>query len=140
MQCRFSFKHMKTSEALVEYSEEKILGKIEKFSTKPIEAHITFSVDGHEHIAHCSVKGGDGFNIQVESTCADMYGSVDILIDKLEGQLKRQKEKLKHHKHTHNIRMLKPKEYVSNDDCDSIPVDAGDLIKFERAKSKVANG
>ena len=95
MQCRFSFKHMKTSEALINYAEAKITQKIEKFSTKPIEAHVTFSVEGHEHIAHCGVTGGDGFNFQVDSSCADMYGSVDLLLGKLEVQLKRQKEKLK---------------------------------------------
>lgn len=136
MQCRFSFKHMKSSPALTEYAEAKILQKIEKFSTKPIEAHLTFSVDGYEHRAHCSVKGGDGFNFEVEAVCDDMYGSVDLLLDKLEVQLKRQKDKLKRPKYTHNIRDLKPKEYVSKEDCDSVPVDADDLIKYEKARTR----
>ncbi|NRA43740.1 MAG: ribosome-associated translation inhibitor RaiA [Oligoflexales bacterium] len=138
MQCRFSFKHMKTSEALIDYAEAKITQKIEKFSTKPIEAHVTFSVEGHEHIAHCGVTGGDGFNFQVDSSCADMYGSVDLLLNKLEVQLKKQKEKLKQHKRPRNLKQLELVEYVSKDDCDSIPIDADDLIKFERAKARVS--
>lgn len=139
MQCRFSFKHMKTSEALIEYAENKLPEKIEKFSTKPIEAHITFSVEGHNHIAHCSVKGGDGFNFEVESKCEDMYGSVDLLIDKLIPQLRKRKEKLKNHKFSENLKSMQTIEPVSKDDPDNVPVDANDLLKFEEAKRK-ANG
>lgn len=138
MQCRFSFKHMKTSEALINYAETKITQKIEKYSTKPIEAHVTFSVEGHEHKAHCGVTGGDGFNFQVDSASADMYGSVDLLLSKLETQLKKQKEKLKQHKRPKTLKQLELVEYVAKDDCDNIPIDADDLIKFERAKAKVS--
>lgn len=138
MQCRFSFKHMKTSQALIDYADDKIRQKIEKFSTKPIEAHVTFLVEGHDHIAHCSVKGGDGFNFQVETSCGDMYGSVDLLLDKLAVQLKKQKDKIKRHKYPHNIRQLEPTEYVSKEDCDSVPVDAADLIKLEKAKTRAS--
>lgn len=138
MQCRFSFKHMKTSQSLIDYAEPKILQKVEKYSTKPIEAIVTFSVEGIQHIAQCRVKGGDGFNFDVQSSCEDMYGSVDLMLNKLETQLKRQKEKLKNHKTKDNIRNLKTKEVISEDDCDSIPVDADDLIKYEKAKAKVS--
>lgn len=138
MQCRFSFKHMKTSEALVEYAENKITQKIEKYSTKPIEAHVTFSVEGQEQKVHCGVTGGDGFNFQVDASSVDMYGSVDLLLDKLEVQLKRQKEKLKKHKRPKTLKQLELVEYVAKDDCDSIPVDADDLIKYEKAKAKVS--
>ena len=134
MQCRFSFKHMKTSESLSEYAEQKITEKIQKYSTKPIEAQVTFSVEGHDHKVHCSVKGGDGFNVQVDAACEDMYGSVDLLIDKLDIQLKRQKERLKNHKHSINIRHLEPREHVSKDDCDEIPADADDVIKLEKLR------
>jgi putative sigma-54 modulation protein len=98
MQFQFSFKHMETSDALTSYAETKIRDKIMKFVTKPIDAHVTFSVDRHNHMAHLSVHGGDGFNLQVEHTCEDMYGSVDRVVDKLEVQLKKHKEKLKNHK------------------------------------------
>ena len=137
MQCRFSFKQMSTSQALIDYTEAKVVGKIEKFSTKPIEAHITFFVEGQDQKVHCNVLGGDGFNIQVHASCPDMYGSVDVLINKLEIQLRRQKEKIKHHKHhKNNLRHLPYVQARAKDDCDSIPIDADDLIKYERARSR----
>ena len=98
MQVRFSFKQVPSSDKLKTYAEQKVRKMIEKFVTKPIEAHITFSTDRHLQNAHCAVSGGDGFNIQAEASCDDVYGSVDSLMDKLRVQLKRQKEKIKNHK------------------------------------------
>ena len=67
-----------------------------------------------------------------------MYGSVDLLLGKLEIQLKKQKEKLKQHKRPRNFKQLELVEYVSKEDCDSVPVDADDLIKYEKAKARVS--
>ena len=138
MQLLFSFKHMESSDPLRKFAENKIREKIEKFSTKPIEAHFTFSVENHLHHAHVSIKGGDGFNLQVDATSADMYGSIDLLVDKMETQLKRKKEKLKKHKFKDNIHQIRPA--ADSDDWDAAPIDAEDLIKFERARQKASAG
>ncbi len=100
MQFQFSFKHMTTSEALRDYAEKKVSEKISKYVTKPIEAHVTFEVEHQNHIAHCNIVGGDGFNVVAEHSCSDMYGSVDHMLDKLEIQLKKHKEKIKDHRHS----------------------------------------
>lgn len=106
MQVRFSFKQIPSSDDLKSYTEQKVLKIIDKFVTKPIEAHITFSVDRHLQNAHCSIIGGDGFNMQVEVSCEDIYGSVDKMIDKLRVQLTRQKEKIKDHKSRKGIKEI----------------------------------
>lgn len=108
MQVRFSFKQVPSSDRLRTYAEQKVRKMIEKFVTKPIEAHITFSTDRHLQNAHCAVSGGDGFNIQAEASCEDVYGSVDNLMDKLQVQLKRQKEKIKDHKAGKGIKDILP--------------------------------
>ena len=144
MQFQFSFKHMETSTSLQKYAEDKIKNQIEKFVTKPIEAHVTFSVDNHRHIAHCSLKSGDGFSIEVEHTCEDMYGSVDKLLDKLTAQLKKKKEKLKGHytktqrtqKHIENQYKSTQNEHI---DYDNVEIDAEDIIKYEQARKKLAS-
>lgn len=138
MQCRFSFKHMETSESLSNYANEKIISKIERFSTKPIEAHVTFEVEGHMHHTHVNVHGGDGFNFQVDATSPDMYASVDLVIDKLEAQLKRRKERLKKHKNNHNVKFMAPQEPLDKEDCDNVPVDAADLLKYEKARARAS--
>ncbi|MDD9951119.1 MAG: ribosome-associated translation inhibitor RaiA [Zetaproteobacteria bacterium] len=133
MNCRFSFRHMKASQALMDYAEPKVLEKVQKFSTKPIQARITFSVEGQDHIAHCGLVGGDGFNFQVVSNCNDMYGSVDIMVDKLEKQLRRQKEKLKGHKNNLKLASFAVDLGEERDDPDLVPVDAEDIVKYVKA-------
>lgn len=139
MQFQFSFKHMDASTSLQRYTEDKLRTQIEKFVTKPIEAHITFSVDNHRHIAHCALNGGDGFSMQVEHICEDMYGSVDKMLDKLTVQLKRKKEKLKGHKGGRGLKNSFKKGYKKQQDgsdFESLEIDASDIIKYEEARKK----
>lgn len=136
MQFQFSFKHMDSSDALRKYSEEKIREKVAKFVSKPIEALTTFSVDRHNHKVTCHLVAGDNFRTQVEATSDDMYNSVDRMIDKLEVQLKKQKEKLKDHKKSPKISDLSPEPLMveSEMDPDDVAVDAGDVIKLEQRR------
>jgi putative sigma-54 modulation protein len=122
---------METSQALQEYAKGKIQVEVGKFVSKPIEAHVTFTVDKHEQHVLCTLTGGDGFKLNVEHSCADMYGSVDHMIDKLVTQLQRKKEKLKDHKHSKGKEAFSGSE---NYDDDSV-LDAADIIKYERAVS-----
>ena len=138
MQFHFSFRHMQTSEALQNYAEQKLSEKILKYVTKPIEAHVSFSVVRHEHIAHCSLRAGDGFSIEVEHSCGDMYGSIDHMVDKLAAQLKKQKEKLKDHKHEKSIRQLAVGADNYSFDRDPEVVDAGDIVKYEQSRRRAS--
>lgn len=137
MRFQFSFKHMETSDALKAYAENKLRLEIQKFSTKPVECHLTFSVDRFNHCAHLSFNGGDGFSFQVEHTCTDMYGSVDHMVDKLETQLRKQKEKLKSHKGGKSRRDI---VYLSERGIDNAEIDAGDILKYEAARRRVSGG
>lgn len=136
MRFQFSFKHMEASPTLRAYAEDKVSHQVKKFVTKPIETHITFSVDKHRHIVHCDLSGGDGFSLQVEHSCDDMYGSIDRMLDKLAVQLKRKKEKLKDHKpRKSNVRRIYPAATGESAEDDS-SIDATDIIKFEQARRK----
>ncbi|MFW7379496.1 MAG: ribosome hibernation-promoting factor, HPF/YfiA family [Oligoflexus sp.] len=133
MQFQFSFKHMETSQALQEYAQEKIGSLVDKFVHKPIEVHVTFLVDKHKQQALCTLTGGDGFTVNVEHSCDDMYGSIDRMLDKLAVQLKRKKDKLKHHKFKESIKNMPLAGEKSEDD---FAVDAVDIIKYEMARRK----
>lgn len=132
MQFSYSFLHMETSDALQSYTEQKVSQQIAKFVTKPIEAAITFSVEKHQHKAHCRVTAGDGFDVKVEHTCGDMYGSVDHMVDKLYTQLQKAKDKIKSHKNEKPSKALSGLEMV---DGDEDAVDAEDIIKLENART-----
>ena len=143
MQFHFSFRHMETSEALQTYAEEKLTERILKYVTKPIEAHVSFAVVRHEHVAHCSLRAGDGFSIEVEHSCGDMYGSIDHMVDKLSAQLKKQKEKLKDHKHEKSLRQMavgeETGEPFGRERVVSEVVDAGDIVKFEERRRRAGS-
>ncbi len=135
MQFQFSFKHMETSPALQEYAREKLSAKIQKFVTKPIEVQVTFSIDRHLQHALCTLVGGDGFSVNVEHSCDDMYGSVDRMVDKLGAQLKKKKDRLKSHKNRSSVRGM---VVASQEHEEKIVLDAEDVIKYEKAKRKRA--
>lgn len=131
MQFRFAFKHMPSSDALQEYARNKINTEVSKFSTKPIEAQVTFAVDKHKHQVFCSIVGGDGFSFNVEHVCDDMYASVDHMIDKLSSQLAKRKGKLKDHKFPKNRELFASP--ASELEYANVEVDASDILKFENS-------
>lgn len=136
MQFQFSFKQMQSSEALTKLSQAKLTAEIEKFVTKPVDCHVTFSADKHKHTAHCSFNGGDGFTFHVEHTCDDMYSSIDQMVDKLEVQLRRHKEKLKDHKN--RLGLKKDLMNTKNRDYEAAEIDAADILKYEQARRRAA--
>ncbi|MBI2603106.1 MAG: ribosome-associated translation inhibitor RaiA [Deltaproteobacteria bacterium] len=135
MNCRFSFKHVKRSQTLIDYSEPKILAKIEKYATKPIDVHVTVTQQGINYDVRCHVKGGDGFSFQLEAENTDLHTAIDMMLHKMEGQLKKQKDKIKHHKtpERSNFKHLRVVE-EEEEDWDAVPIDAEELLKLERAK------
>lgn len=137
MQMQFFFKQMASSKALEDYARNKLAEKISRFVNKPVEAQIDFSVQNNTHHVHCTIKGGDGFNIEGNADSHDMYASVDLMVDKLVAQLKKQKEKLKSHKGNSNVRSLT--EYAGNRKAAEGPdyVDAEDILKYEATRRKL---
>lgn len=135
MHFQFTFKHMDSSQALQTYAEQKLTEKIAKFVTKPIEAHVMFSVMRHTQTAHVSLRAGDGFDLEVEESSADMYASVDGLVDKLVAQMKKHKEKLKDHKQPRLSKVLA--EEVDGEE-EEAAVDAGEILKYEKGRKRAA--
>lgn len=134
MKFKFSFRHMETSEALKNYAEQKINQEIQKFSSKPVDCHITFSVDRHNHSAHVAFNGGDGFSFQAEHTCTDMYGSVDHMVTKVETNLRKQKEKVKNHKGNSSRKSIN----FAERSYETAEIDAADILLYEAARRKVS--
>ena len=134
MKFQFTFRHMETSDALKSYAEEKINQEIQKFSSKPVDCHITFSVDRYNHSAHVAFNAGDGFSFQAEHTCTDMYGSVDHMVTKVETNLRKQKEKIKNHKGN----SFKKNINFSGRAYETAEIDAADILLYEAARRKVS--
>jgi putative sigma-54 modulation protein len=99
MQLSTTFRHMDASQAVREYAAEK-LEKIRKYFNKdPISAHATFSVErGFHHVADLNITLPSGIVINAKETTEDMYSSIDLVMAKIERQVRRYKEKIRSHK------------------------------------------
>jgi putative sigma-54 modulation protein len=86
---------MEPSDHLKEYGREK-LARLEKYLDSVLDAEAIFSVEKFRHKAEV-VLISDGLKITAEEETEDMYSALDLVIDKLEKQIKRHREKLKGH-------------------------------------------
>ncbi len=81
-----TFRHMNGTDAVKTYAQEKI-AKLQKFLRQAMRADVTLSVDGSDHIAEVHLKSG-GTLIHGSEKSDDMYASIDLVVDKLESQIR----------------------------------------------------
>jgi len=94
MQITLSFRHIEPSDPLKLYVEDK-LSRVKKYLEEPIEAHVVLKVEKFRHIAEVSIDAS-GLRLNGAEETDDMYSSIDLLVDSLEGQAARKgKEKLR---------------------------------------------
>ena len=98
MRVSVTFRHMEASDAVRDYIEEKI-ESLKKFLLKPIDVHVTLSVEKFRHTAEIILVEGQ-FQAKAKEESDDMYASLDSALDKIGKQVKKHKEKMQeHHKH-----------------------------------------
>lgn len=96
MQVNVTFRHMESSEAIRKYAEEKT-ERLSKYLFEPIEVHWVLAIEKIRHIADATVAA-NGVTIKAQEDTQDMYSAIDSVIDKLENQVRRHKERVKDHK------------------------------------------
>ncbi len=87
MQINVSFRHIEPSDPLKLYVEDK-LSRVRKYLEEPIEAHVVLKVEKFRHIAEVSIEAS-GLRLNGAEETDDMYSSIDLLVDSLEGQAAR---------------------------------------------------
>jgi putative sigma-54 modulation protein len=99
MQLSTTFRHMDASQAVREYTAER-LEKIRKYFNKgPISAHAVFAVErGFHHVADLNITLPNGIAINAKETTEDMYSSIDLAAARIERQVRKWKEKIRDHK------------------------------------------
>ena len=98
MQLSVTFRHMDSTDALREYAKEKV-ERIRKYFPDPIKAHVVLVCDrGYNHIADVMITLHNGLVIKGVETTEDMYSSIDLVMAKIERQVRRYKEKIRSHK------------------------------------------
>ncbi|OEU65138.1 MAG: ribosomal subunit interface protein [Desulfovibrio sp. S3730MH75] len=98
MNVAFTFKNFDASDHLKEYANAKF-AKLDKFITNPdnTDIQVNLSVDKFRHVAEV-ILSTDNIHISAYEASEDMYSTVDLVLDKLEVQLRRMREKMRSHR------------------------------------------
>ncbi len=93
MQKSITFINLDPSETLKVYASEK-LDRFDKYLDNPAKANVVLTVEKFRHIAEISISA-DGFMINAHEETSDMYSAIDMALDKLDKQIKKNKQKFK---------------------------------------------
>lgn len=95
MQLNISGHHIEVTDSLRGYVEQKI-ERIERHFDIVSDVHCILTVEKLRHKAEAKVNVSGG-TIFAETTEEDMYAAIDGLVDKLDRQVRKHKEKLSDH-------------------------------------------
>jgi putative sigma-54 modulation protein len=100
MQTTVMFKNLDSSEDLKAYVQSK-LDRFDKFLDNPAMATVVLSMEKFRRIAEINISG-DKLNIKGKEETEDIYSAVDNVLDKLQKQIKKNKQKIKARRGTRN--------------------------------------
>ncbi len=97
MQINITGHHVDVTPALRAYVTEK-MQKLTRHFDQVNSIHVILNVEKLQQQAEATVKAG-GRTIFATDTATDMYASIDGLIDKLDRQVRRHKDRITDHQH-----------------------------------------
>ncbi|MEO0424794.1 MAG: ribosome-associated translation inhibitor RaiA [Pseudomonadota bacterium] len=105
MQVKMTGHHVDITDALRDHVNSK-LTKLERHFDHIVDVQVTLTVEKNRHRAEATLNLGGGL-VHAESEEEQMYAAIDLLIDKLDRQVLRHKEKLTDHhaKEAHRQRL-----------------------------------
>ena len=87
-----TFRHTEPTDALKRYAQDKI-DKIGKYFTRPLAAHVVLSVDSKQRQVAEATLQARGMTIHGREETDDLYSAIDLLVDKVEQQVRKYKTK-----------------------------------------------
>lgn len=97
MQINLTGHHIDITDSMRNYVNEK-MARLERHFDKVSNTHVILTVEKLQHKAEATVhmRGNDIFADSIDD---DMYAAIDALVDKLDRQVKKHKEKITNHLH-----------------------------------------
>lgn len=125
-------KNIELTDALKEIVQKKI-SKLEKYFEVNVEARATLSVQKNRHIIEVTIPF-NGVILRGEESTSDMYKSLDLVEDKLERQIRKQKTRLSR-RHSESLRFGE----INNIELQPAEEENGKLVKVKKFGVKPMN-
>ena len=132
MDIAVTFRHIEPTDSLKTYAEEK-LSKIDKYFDFPIEAHVVLEVQKFRRVADVTLSV-NGVIIKAVEETEDMYSAIDQVMDKIEKQVRRYREKTRT-KRTEDRKSEKTLGVEAGEETADISLD-GPRIEVEKLVAK----
>lgn len=96
MQISLSGHHVEITDSLRNYVNEKV-ERLDRHFDQALDIHVILTVEKLRHKAEATMHVSGG-NLYADDIQEDMYAAIDGLVDKLDRQGKKHKEKMKNHR------------------------------------------
>jgi putative sigma-54 modulation protein len=93
MQISVTFRQLEPTEALKNYVTDR-LNKFTRYLDGPVEAHVVLGLEKFRHLADVTIDN-NGRIIKGKEENTDMYAAIDLVMDKIDMQLKKFRDKLR---------------------------------------------
>lgn len=93
-----TFRHTESTEALRTHAEQKVTHCLEKYLAGHVDVQIVLAVEKRDQIAEVKVLAKD-YDISCKAVTEDLYAAIDKVVDIVEAQIRKQKDRLRTHRH-----------------------------------------
>ncbi len=100
-------KNIEVTPALIEYAEKR-LSKLDKHFDDKTDVQVVLSVIRDDHIVEVTVNV-NGLMLRAEESTGDMYASIDLVVEKLERQIKKYKTRMTRSLRQRGVRIMSEK-------------------------------
>ena len=122
-------KKLEVTDAIKAYVEEKI-GRLDKYFENPdnISANVMIRLSGNDQVVEVTINT-HGLILRGEESNKDLYASIDLVADKIERQIRKNKTKIHKKSSKETIRDFKEFEVEEKED-------ANDVVKRKEIETK----
>ncbi|MCC6932547.1 MAG: ribosome-associated translation inhibitor RaiA [Deltaproteobacteria bacterium] len=94
-----TFRHTEPTVALKTYASEKIQHILTKYELPAeVEANVILEIEKRDHSADVFIRYL-GQDLAAKATTKDLYSAIDKVVDNIDAQLRKHKDKLASHRH-----------------------------------------
>jgi putative sigma-54 modulation protein len=133
MQITITGRNLEITDALRRYAEEKV-ARLQRFVDQIGSVHVSLLIEKYRQIAEITLRIRD-LTIRGEESSDDLYCAIDLVVDKIERQIVRHKEKIAEHVGRGPGRSRGREEMLRGED-EPVPEDGPRIVRTKRFAMK----